>query len=52
MVDLGTFSFKYLKRGKIKPEESFTDAYIEEVYESENIFTSYLCLKKAGLWGL
>ena len=34
MVDLGTYIFKDLNIGKIKPGKSFTDAYVEEVYES------------------
>ena len=33
MVDLGTYIFKYLNAGKITPKESFTDAYVKEVYE-------------------
>ena len=33
MVDLGTYIFKDLNTGKITPEYSFTNAYIEEVYE-------------------
>ena len=40
MVDLGTYIFKYLNTEKIKPEESFTNAYIEEVYESGHIRTA------------
>ena len=31
MVYLGTYVFKYLNTGQIKLEESFTDAYVEEV---------------------
>ena len=34
MVDLGAYVFKDLNTGKIKLEESFTDAYVEELYES------------------
>ena len=34
MVDLGAYVFKYLNAGKITPKEFFTDAYVEEVYES------------------
>ena len=34
MVDLGTYIFKYLNAGKITLEESFTDSYVKEVYES------------------
>ena len=34
MVDLGTYIFKDFNRGKIKPEESFTNACVEGVYES------------------
>ena len=32
MVDLGTYIFKDLNIKKITPEESFIDAYAEEVY--------------------
>ena len=32
MVDLGTYIFKYLNTDKITPAESFTNAYVEEVY--------------------
>ena len=32
MVDLGTYVFKDLNTGEIKPEESFTDTYVKEVY--------------------
>ena len=34
MVDLGAYVFKDLNTGDIKLEESFTDAYAEELYES------------------
>ena len=34
MVDLGAHVFRYFNTRGIKPEESFTDAYIKEVYES------------------
>ena len=34
MVDLGTYEFKNLNTVKIKPEEPFTNAYVEDVYES------------------
>ena len=40
MVDLGSYVFKDLNTGKIKTEEQFTNAYIEEVYESEHVRTS------------
>ena len=40
MVDLGKYVFKYLNTGKITPEESFTNAHVEEVYESENVRTA------------
>ena len=39
MVDLGTYEFKYLKSGKITPEESFMNDYTEEIYESEKLQT-------------
>ena len=34
MVDLGSYVFKDLNTGEIKPEDFFTDAYVKEVYES------------------
>ena len=38
MVDFGKYIFKDLNTGKIKPEESFTNAYAkEEVYGSEHV---------------
>ena len=40
MVDLGACIFKYSNTKKITPEESCTDAYVEELYESENISTA------------
>ena len=40
MVDLGAYVFRDLNTGEINPEESFTEAYVEEVYESENIRTA------------
>ena len=40
MVYFGACVFKDLNTGEIKPEESFTDAFIEEVYESERVRTS------------
>ena len=40
MVDLGTYMFKYLNTNKITPEESFTYAYVEELYDPEHIHTA------------
>ena len=40
MVGLGTYEFKYYKTGKTTPEESFMNAYAEELYESEQVRTS------------
>ena len=40
MVDLGAYILKDLNTGKVKPEESFTDAYVEEVYRQKNIRTA------------
>ena len=40
MVDLDTYTFKDLNRDKITPEESFTDAYFKELYESEHVCTA------------
>ena len=45
MVDLSTYIFKYLNTGKIIPEESFTNAYVEEVYESEHVRTDTKLLR-------
>ena len=39
MVDSGEYLFKDLNSREIKPEESFTDAYAEELYESEYLHT-------------
>ena len=33
MVDLGTYEFKYLNAGIIIPEESFMNAYAEEIHK-------------------
>ena len=35
MFDLGTYKFKDLTTGNITPEELFTNAYAEEIHESE-----------------
>ena len=40
MIDLGTYLCKYLNIGEIKPEEQFTDAYVEEVYKTEHVHTA------------
>ena len=39
-VDLGTYEFKDLNRGKITPEESFINSYIEYIYELEQVRTT------------
>ena len=39
-VDLGMYIFRYLNTGEITPEESFTNAYVGEVYESEHVRTT------------
>ena len=46
MVGLGTYIFKIINTEKIIPDESFTNAYVEEVYESEHVRTAtkQLCL--------
>ena len=46
MVYLGTYIFSNLNTGKITPEESFTNAYVEELYESEHVhtYTKRLCV--------
>ena len=46
MVDLVACLFKYLNTKKIKPEELFTDAYVEELYESEHVHTDTKRLRK------
>ena len=40
MVGLGTYIFKDLNTGKITPEESLTNAYIEELYDSDHVLTN------------
>ena len=40
MVDLGMYIFKDLNTVKIKSEESFTNDYVKEVYESEYVHTT------------
>ena len=40
MVNLGTYSFKKINHNYITSEEYFTDAYVEEEFESENFRTS------------
>ena len=37
MVDLGTYEFKDLNTGNITPEESFTNAYADEIHESQQV---------------
>ena len=44
MVDLGTYVIKDLNTGKITPEESFTSACVEEVYDSEHVHDDTLSL--------
>ena len=39
MFYMGACIFKYLSTQKITPEESFTNAYVEKLYESELIRT-------------
>ena len=40
MVDLGKYEFKDSNTGEITPEEWFTNAYVEELYESEHLCTA------------
>ena len=40
MVDQGKYIFKDLNTGKLPPEESFTNVYVEKVYESEHVRTA------------
>ena len=37
---MGTYECKYLSTGEITHEESFTDAYVKEVFESEHVRTA------------
>ena len=37
MVDLSTYEFKVLNKGKITPIELFTNSYVEEVFYSEHV---------------
>ena len=37
MVDLGTYEFKDLNTGKIKPKELFINYYDKEVYDYEHV---------------
>ena len=39
MVDLGKYEFKYSNTGNITPEEQFTNDYLEEIHESEQVHT-------------
>ena len=39
MVDICTDEFNNLKTGKITPEYLFTNAYTEDIHESENVCT-------------
>ena len=40
MIHMGTYEFYDLNTGNITPEESFTNAYTEEINESEQVHTS------------
>ena len=40
MFDLGAYVFRDLNTRKSKPEEQFTDTYVEEVYQSEHVRTA------------
>ena len=40
MAKLSTYGLKNLNKDKIIIKEYFTDAYVEEVFEWENIITS------------
>ena len=40
MDDLGMNLFKHLHAGKITPADLFTNVYINEIYESENVLTT------------
>ena len=45
MVYLGTYIFKDLNTEKITPDESFTNAYVKELYDSEHSRTSTKILR-------
>ena len=45
MVDLGTYEFKYYNTGEFTPKESFTDAYVEEVYDLKHVCTDTTLLR-------
>ena len=45
MVILGAYIFKDLNIGKTKPEEPLTDAYVDEVYDSEHAHTATKLLR-------
>ena len=45
IVDLGTYELKILNTEEIIPEESFTNGYIEEVYELEHVRTATKLLR-------
>ena len=45
MVYLGMYEFKILNTGEITPEESFTNAYVDEVYDLEHVCTSTKLLR-------
>ena len=40
MINLGTYIFKDLNRGKFTPKETFTNNYVQELYESEHACTA------------
>ena len=40
MLDLVIYEFNYLNTGEITPEELFTNAYAEEIYESKHVRTT------------
>ena len=46
MVDFGTYAFKDLNTWKIKNEESFTNYYAEDLYESEYLRTDTKLLRE------
>ena len=45
MVNLGMYLSNFTNKWKIKPEVSFTDAYVEEVYESYHVLTDTKMLR-------
>ena len=46
IVDISTYDFKPLTDNKVKPEESFINAYVNECLESKGIIISALKIRR------